>query len=55
MFELIRANKRRSVLLVAGFVLIVALIGAGIGYLVGNGPILTVVALLISGIIAFTS
>ena len=55
MFELIRANKRRSVLLVAGFVLIVALVGAGIGYLVGNGPIFTVVALLISGVIAFTS
>ena len=55
MFELIRANKRRSVLLVAGFVLIVALIGAGIGYLVGNGPVFTVVALLISGVIAFTS
>ncbi len=55
MFDLIRANKRRSVLLVAGFVIVVALVGAAIGFLVGNGPIFTLVALVISAIIAFTS
>ncbi len=55
MFDLIRANKRRSVLLVAGFVIVVALVGAAIGFLVGNGPIFTLVALIISAIIAFTS
>ncbi|MEM1334589.1 MAG: M48 family metallopeptidase [Actinomycetota bacterium] len=55
MFDLIRANKRRSVLLVAGFVVVVALVGAAIGFLVGNGPIFTLVALVISGVIAFTS
>jgi hypothetical protein len=31
MFELIRANKRRSVLLVAGFVLVVVAVGAAAG------------------------
>jgi heat shock protein HtpX len=55
MFELIRANKRRSVLLVAGFVGVVALIGAGVGFLIGNGPVFTLVALVISGAIAFGS
>ena len=55
MFELVRANKRRSVLLVVGFVLVVALVGAAIGVLVGNGPVYTLVALVISGAIAFGS
>lgn len=55
MFDLIRANKRRSYLLVAGFVFVVALVGAAIGFLVGNGPAFTLVALVISGSIAFTS
>lgn len=55
MFELIRSNKRRSVLLVAGFVIFVALVGAAIGAVVGNGPIFTLVALLFSGVVAFTS
>ena len=55
MFELIRANKRRSVLLVIGFVVVVGLVGAVIGYLVGNGPVFTLVALVISALIAFGS
>ena len=55
MFELIRSNKRRSVALVAGFVIIVALVGAAVGLLVGNGPIFTVVALILSGLFAFAS
>lgn len=55
MFELIRSNKRRSIALVAGFVAIVAVVGAVIGYLVGNGPVFTLVALVISGAIAFGS
>jgi len=54
-FDLIRANKRRSYLLVASFVLVVALVGAAVGFLFGNGPIFTLVALAISGIVAFTS
>lgn len=55
MFELIRSNKRRSILLVAGFVLVVALVGAAVGFVVGNGPIFTVVALIISAAFAFAS
>ncbi len=55
MFELIRSNKRRSVLLVAGFILVVALVGAAIGAVVGNGLVFTLVALVFSGAIAFAS
>ena len=55
MFELIRSNKRRSMLLVAGFVVIVALVGAAIGAIVGNGLVFTLVALVLSGVIAFAS
>jgi heat shock protein HtpX len=55
MFELIRSNKRRSALLVACFVLVVVAVGAVVGYLVGNGPLWTVVALVISAVVAFTS
>lgn len=55
MFELIRSNKRRSIALVASFVLIVAMVGLAIGLVVGNGIIFTLVAVVISGLIAFTS
>jgi heat shock protein HtpX len=55
MFEQIRSNKRRSALLIASFVIIIALVGALIGYLVGNGPIFTIIALLVAGAIAFGS
>ena len=55
MFELIRSNKRRSILLVAGFVVFVALVGAAIGALVGNSIVFTLVALVLSGAVAFTS
>ncbi len=55
MFELIRSNKRRSTLLVVGFVGFVALVGAAIGVVVGNGIWFTLVALAVSGAIAFAS
>ena len=55
MFELIRSNKRRSMLLVAGFVVVVALVGAAIGAIVGNGLVFTLVALVFSGVMAFAS
>ncbi len=55
MHELIRSNKRRSALLVAGFVVVLMIIGAGFGLLIGNGPIATVVALVLAGGIAFAS
>lgn len=55
MYELIRSNKRRSIALIAGFVLVLALVGAAFGWYIGNGPIATVVALVIGGLIAFGS
>jgi heat shock protein HtpX len=55
MYEQIRANKRRSVLLIAGFVIVVALVGAAVGILVGYGVQGTIAALIISGLLAFTS
>lgn len=55
MFELIRSNKRRSVALVVSFMAVVALVGAAIGLVVGNGLLFTLVALVFSGVVAFTS
>ncbi|MGZ4738508.1 MAG: M48 family metalloprotease [Ilumatobacteraceae bacterium] len=55
MFELIKANKRRSVLLIFGFVVLLSLVGAAIGLLLGSGPVWTVVALVFSGAFAFAS
>jgi heat shock protein HtpX len=55
MFELIRANKRRSVLLVAGFVGVVALIGFAVGLVAGFGWVGIVIALVASGAMAFFS
>jgi heat shock protein HtpX len=55
MFEQIRSNKRRSIALVAGFVVVVAIVGAAVGALIGNGPIFTLVALAISAAFAFVS
>ena len=37
MYELISANKRRSVLLIAGFVVLLSLVGAAVGVLIGYG------------------
>jgi heat shock protein HtpX len=55
MFDLIRANKRRSVALVAAFVLILCLVGAAFGLLIGNGLIGTIIALVLSAVLAFAS
>ena len=55
MYELIRSNKRRSVLLVAGFVSVVALVGAAFGLVIGGGVPATLTALVIGGVIAFGS
>ncbi len=55
MFELIRANKRRSVALIAGFVVVLTLVGAAFGVLIGNGTVGTIVALVFSGLMAFAS
>ncbi|MCU1396813.1 MAG: htpX [Ilumatobacteraceae bacterium] len=55
MFEQIRANKRKSVALIAGFVLLLVLVGAAIGVLIGYGIAGTIVALLIAGSFAAMS
>jgi len=55
MFELIRANKRKSVLLIAGFVVVLTLVGAAFGLLIGSGTVGTIVALVFSGSMAFLS
>ena len=55
MFELIRANKRRSALLVVGFMLIVVIVGTVIGLLFGNGPLFAVIALVFGTVVAFAS
>jgi heat shock protein HtpX len=55
MFDLIRANKRRSALLVAGFVVVFVLIGLAVGLVAGFGWIGMVVALVVSGLVAFAS
>jgi heat shock protein HtpX len=55
MFDQVTANKRRSWLLIAGFVLFVGAVAAGFAYLVGGGPIGIAVALVVAGGTAFVS
>ncbi len=55
MFELIKANKRRSALLIFGFVVLVSLVGWAFGLLLGSGPVWAIVALVFSGAMAFAS
>ena len=55
MFELIRANKRRSTLLIVCFVGLLTLVGLAVGQLIGNGVGGTVVALVKSVGVAFLS
>ena len=55
MYDLIRANKRRSVLLIVAFIAVVAVIGFAFGMVFGNGLVATLVALVVGGIVAFVS
>ncbi len=55
MFELIRANKQRSALLIAGFVVILVIVGAAFGLVIGYGIVGTVIALVFAGAMAFAS
>jgi heat shock protein HtpX len=55
MFELIKSNKRRSVVLVVLFVVFVGIVGAIIGALLGNGLAFTIAALVFSAVVAFAS
>jgi len=54
-FELIRSNKRRSIALVAGFVVIAGLVGLAAGYVVGFGWWGIAIAIVIAGTTAFIS
>src|SRR6476469_7794710 len=55
MFELIKANKRRSALLIFGFVVLLSLVGWGFGLLFGAGATGAIVALVLSAVMAFAS
>ena len=55
MYELIASNKRRSIILIAGFVLVVSLVGAAFGVVLGYGLQGTIFALVLSGALAFAS
>jgi heat shock protein HtpX len=55
MYDQIRSNKRRSALLIAGFVGVLALVGAAAGLLIGGGVTPTIVALVIGALVAFGS
>ncbi|MGV3760678.1 MAG: M48 family metallopeptidase [Actinomycetota bacterium] len=49
MYDQVAQNKRRSILLIAGFVLLVVAVGVAINLLVGGGPAFTLIALVIAG------
>ena len=55
MYDQISSNKRRSFLLIAGFVLLVTLVGVAVNQLIGYGPIGIVIAVLFAGATAFFS
>ena len=55
MFELIKANKRRSALLIFCFIVLLSLVGAAFGVLFNAGPIAAIIALVFSGAMAFFS
>ena len=55
MFELIASNKRRTIFLIIGFVVVVVLIGTAIGQLTGLGWVGTLAATVIAAVMAFTS
>jgi heat shock protein HtpX len=55
MYELIASNKRRSIALIAAFIVVVSLVGAAFGLLFGYGPTGAIVALVFSAAIAFAS
>jgi heat shock protein HtpX len=55
MYDQVTSNKRRSWLLVAGFVAFVALVAVAFAYLIGGGPVGIVIALVVAGGSAFLS
>ena len=55
MFDLIRANRRKSAALIAGFVLLLVLVGFAVGVLTNHGLVGTLIALGLSAAFAFAS
>ena len=55
MYEQIAANKRRTFLLIAGFVALVMVSGVSIGVLTNQGTLGTAIALVFAAVMAFTS
>ena len=55
MNDLIASNKRRTALLLIGFVVLVAVVGVAVGSLAGNGTNGLIIAFAISAVFAFTS
>jgi heat shock protein HtpX len=55
MHDLISSNKRRTVLLMSTFVVLLAAVGAAVGVLIGQGTVGTVIALVVAGLMAFGS
>ncbi|MCE2763323.1 MAG: M48 family metallopeptidase [Ilumatobacteraceae bacterium] len=55
MFDEIRSNKRRSVLLIVVFVLVTVAIGVVVGTLIGGGPLPTIIAFVIAALTAGVS
>ena len=55
MFELIASNKRRTVILIVSFVIVVALVGTAIGAITGLRWMGTVIAVVIAAIFAIAS
>ena len=49
MYDQVAQNKRRSIILILGFVALVVAVGAALNLLVGGGPVFIVVALVIAG------
>jgi heat shock protein HtpX len=52
-FEQITSNKRRSVLLIAAFVVVVAAVAWAFNLLIGGGPAGVVIALVVAGVMGF--
>ncbi|NDD86442.1 MAG: zinc metalloprotease HtpX [Actinobacteria bacterium] len=55
MNDLIASNKRRTALLLIGFVVLVTVVGVAVGSLAGNGTNGLIIAFAISAVFAFTS
>jgi heat shock protein HtpX len=55
MYDQIAANKRRTVVLIASFVVVVVATGVAVNLLLGGGPIGILLAIVVSGALAFGS